>query len=60
MWRKMVDQAHQELAKQLPKVAFVPANGLTHKGDMIHFDAASAKELGRRYAEAYERIIAGR
>jgi hypothetical protein len=28
------------------------AKGLTHKGDFVHFDAASARELGKRYAAA--------
>ncbi|RYZ27003.1 MAG: sialate O-acetylesterase, partial [Chitinophagaceae bacterium] len=39
---------------QLPeKVAFtavVSAKGLTHKGDRLHFDTPSARELGKRYA----------
>jgi hypothetical protein len=28
------------------------ASGLTHKGDDTHFDTTSARELGKRYAEA--------
>lgn len=28
------------------------SSGLTHKGDFIHFDAPSARELGKRYAAA--------
>jgi hypothetical protein len=28
------------------------SNGLMHKGDSTHFDAASARELGKRYAAA--------
>ncbi len=51
-----VDRAQRELAVELPFVAFVPSDGLTHKGDTLHFDAASARELGRRYAEAYFRL----
>ncbi len=31
---------------------FVSASGLTDKGDKIHFDAKSARELGQRYAAA--------
>ena len=30
--------------------------GLTHKGDGLHFSAASARELGKRYFEAYIRM----
>lgn len=37
--------------------AFVSAEGLTDKGDKIHFDARSARELGGRYAT---RLIAMR
>ncbi|MDB5209429.1 MAG: protein of unknown function acetylesterase [Sediminibacterium sp.] len=29
------------------------AKGLVHKGDFTHFDAASARELGKRYAAAF-------
>lgn len=32
------------------------SNGLTHRGDFTHFDAASARELGKRYAEAMRKI----
>ena len=28
------------------------SQGLKHKGDEVHFDAASYRELGRRYADA--------
>jgi hypothetical protein len=31
---------------------FAEAKGLTHKGDFVHFDAASAREFGKRYAAA--------
>ena len=48
-----VDKAHQELPKHVPNTAFVTAEGLKHKGDKIHFDAASYRELGKRYAEAF-------
>lgn len=30
----------------------VSSEGLTHKGDLTHFDTRSARELGKRYAEA--------
>lgn len=49
----VVDQAHQDLARKVPHTAFVSADGLQHKGDKIHFDSASFRELGKRYAEAY-------
>ncbi len=34
----------------VPYTAVAPANALTDKGDHVHFDAASAIELGKRYA----------
>ena len=51
--RKIVDQAHQNLAKELPRVAFVSSTGFKHKGDKVHFDSAGMREFGKRYAEAY-------
>lgn len=48
-----VDKAHQELPKQVSNAAFVSAESLKHKGDKIHFDAASYRELGKRYAETF-------
>jgi hypothetical protein len=51
-WRQ-VDAAHRAVARSVPGVRFVGSDGLAHKGDVLHFDAAAARELGRRYAEAY-------
>jgi hypothetical protein len=34
----------------VPKTAVVSARGLTDKGDKIHFDTPSERELGNRYA----------
>lgn len=44
------------LPKQVPHVACVKASGLTDGGDDTHFDAASARELGRRYANALQTL----
>lgn len=52
-WRVMVDTAHRELPGKVKGTAYVSSEGLMHKGDRLHFDAASYRELGRRYAEAY-------
>ena len=49
----IVDQAHQNLPKKVPHTAFVSAEGLKHKGDGIHFDSPSFRELGKRYADAF-------
>ena len=48
-----VDAAHRELPSRLRNMRYVSAEGLAHKGDTLHFSAAAARELGRRYAQAY-------
>ena len=49
----LVDTAHRALAREMPLVGFVSAQGLTCEADNIHFDAPSLREFGQRYAEAY-------
>lgn len=49
----LVDRAHQDLVRHVPFCTFVSAEGLQHKGDKIHFDSPSFRELGRRYAKAF-------
>lgn len=39
-----------KLVSQIPYTALASSEGLTHKGDSLHFDSNSAEELGRRYA----------
>jgi Carbohydrate esterase, sialic acid-specific acetylesterase len=53
-----VDAAHQRVAKTLGQAAFVGAEGLGVHDDglQVHFDAAGARELGRRYARALQRL----
>lgn len=46
------------LPGQIAHTAVVSAQGLNHKGDGIHFDTESARELGRRYAAAMIRLQA--
>jgi hypothetical protein len=38
---------------KVPHCGFVSSAGLVHKGDGTHFDSASAREFGRRYALAF-------
>jgi hypothetical protein len=40
------------LPEHAPLSAVVSSSGLTHKGDQLHFDSPSLRELGRRYAQA--------
>jgi hypothetical protein len=49
----MVNSVHQSLPRKVKRTAFVTSEGLSHKGDDVHFDAASMREFGRRYAKAY-------
>lgn len=37
---------------RVPRSAFVTSHGLRDKGDKVHFDSASYRELGQRYAGA--------
>jgi hypothetical protein len=50
--RELVDPAHRDLPRQAPHTAFVTAESLRHNGGRIHFDAASDRDLGKRYAAA--------
>ena len=40
----------------ITRCAFVSAEGLTDKGDSLHFDARSLRIFGERYADAYLRL----
>ena len=40
----------------IDRAACVSSEGLKDKGDATHFDAAGARELGRRYAAAMLRL----
>lgn len=44
------------LKKRIQYFDVVSAEGLVHKGDTIHFDSPSARELGRRYAAAMKKL----
>jgi len=54
---RRVDSVHRAVAASVPNVAYVSTEGLRHKGDTVHFDAASARTLGERYAMAYLRLV---
>ncbi len=51
--RKLVNEAHISIAREVACASFVSSDGLTCKKDNIHFDAESLRDLGRRYARAY-------
>jgi len=41
------------LPQAVPLCSLVTSEGLTDRGDHLHFNSASARELGRRYAQAF-------
>lgn len=48
------------LPQTVPQSACVSAEGLHDKGDKTHFDSASQREFGRRYAHAWEVLVRSR
>ncbi len=54
--KKLVDRAHRELPKKVAHTGFANSDGLKHKGDKVHFNADSYRELGRRYAAEFRRL----
>lgn len=59
---RFASTVNQQLAlipESVPHAAFVTAAGLTDKGDSVHFDSASLRELGKRYAEAFLKLEPG-
>jgi hypothetical protein len=51
-YARTVDQALREFAKKEKHAAYVESDKLTLMADNTHFDAASAREFGKRYAKA--------
>ncbi len=47
-----INAALNSIPQTVPLSSFVTSKGLKDKGDSLHFDTASARELGRRYAAA--------
>lgn len=56
---RRVNDALAKLPGRAPHTGCARSNGLTHKGDQVHFDTASQRELGRRYATEMLRLQAG-
>jgi hypothetical protein len=46
----VVNAALAALPDKVPATACAPSQGLNHKGDQLHFDAAAQREFARRYA----------
>lgn len=54
--RNFINAIINQLPHQLPYTSVVAADGLTDKGDHLHFDTPSARELGKRYGRAMKRL----
>ena len=54
----IVDDALALLAAEDTSFRYVLTKDLMHKGDHLHYDTASAHELGKRYFEAYRQFEA--
>ncbi|MCB1212154.1 MAG: sialate O-acetylesterase [Verrucomicrobiales bacterium] len=58
--KKRVDKAHRDLPSKVPHTGFANAEGFHHRGDSVHFDSASYREFGKRYAAEMIRLQAAR
>lgn len=55
-YARVVNEALARLPDAVPLTACASSKGLKHKGDQLHFDAASQREFGRRYAKEMIRL----
>ncbi len=55
-YARVVNAALADLPNKVPATGCARSSGLRDKGDQLHFDAASQRELGRRYAAAMLRL----
>lgn len=51
-----VNEQIRALCDRLPRFACAGAEGLSDNGDALHFNSASLREFGRRYALEFERL----
>jgi hypothetical protein len=51
-----INKVINQLPQQVLNTAVISAKNLTDKGDQLHFDTPSARELGKRYAEAMKKL----
>jgi hypothetical protein len=58
-YARVVNEAIAKLPEKIPAAGCAPSRGLKEKGDVLHFDSASQRELGRRYAAAMFQVQAG-
>ena len=56
-FKHLVDAALKALPSKMKHAAWVSAEGLEHKGDVVHFNAAGYRELGKRYAAKMQALL---
>lgn len=56
----IINAVINQLPAEVQHTAVVSANGLVDKGDKLHFDTPSAREMGKRYAAAMLQLQAGK
>lgn len=54
--KQVVNQAIKKVVSTTPFCGYVATSGLQHRGDSLHFDSPSAREIGKRYAAAITAI----
>jgi Carbohydrate esterase, sialic acid-specific acetylesterase len=47
----------KKIMRKGTNTAFVSSKGLTDRGDKLHFDAKSCRELGKRFAQTYQKLF---
>lgn len=52
----LVNDQLKQVAAALPRTGYVPADGLTPKPDILHFNAKSLHEFGLRYFAEFEKL----
>jgi len=53
---QVVNDVLHEISKEIPKVGIASSEGLKDKGDKLHFDTASQRIFGQRYAAEMIRL----
>ena len=56
-FKHLVDASLKALPSKMKHAAWVSAEGLDHKGDVVHFNATSYRELGKRYAAKMQALV---
>jgi hypothetical protein len=57
-YARVINEALAHLPEKVSHTACALSKGLTHKGDVLHFDSASQREFGKRYAAEMLKLTA--